>query len=104
MVQRRRNRESCLEKPPYVGYYKWVYHQYYNEQLAWVGTATREGVAALPPGTPLFGGLFVPWLPPQELVDALSISRSAGAAGVSLFEMGALTDEHLARLQGLVDE
>ena len=84
---------------PLDAFFPMLYHQYYNEELPWVGTATREGVAALPPGTPVFSGLFVPWLSPQELVDALSISRSAGAAGVSLFEMGGLTDEHLARLK-----
>ena len=88
---------------PIDGFFPMLYHQYYNEELQWVGAATEEGVAALPPGTPLFSGVFMPWLSPQDLVDVASFTREAGAAGLSLFEMDRITDEHIVRLKAFAD-
>lgn len=87
---------------PIDGFFPMLYHQFYNEQLQWVGTATREGVAALPPGTPLFSGVYMPWLSPQDLIDVASSVHEAGAAGMSLFEVDRVTDEHIARLKEFV--
>jgi uncharacterized lipoprotein YddW (UPF0748 family) len=72
-----------------------LYHAFYDEPLSWIGTATREGVGALPTGTPLYSGLYLPSLSPMELADAIREAREAGAAGVSVFEMDGLSDGHL---------
>ncbi len=82
---------------PLDAFFPMLYHTFYEEELAWIGAATAEGVAALAPRTPLYSGLFIPSLPPADLADAFSVARSAGAAGVALFELGGLSDEHLAR-------
>lgn len=76
-----------------------LYHGFYREDLAWLGASTREGVAALNRGTPLYAGLYLPDLSPEELGRAVRIVRAAGAAGVSLFEMEGISDEHLAQLE-----
>jgi uncharacterized lipoprotein YddW (UPF0748 family) len=75
-----------------------LYHNFYFEDVEWIGRAAREGVRALPPHVPLYSGLFVPRLDPPSLASAASMSRAAGAAGVSLFSMPRLSDAHLAAL------
>ncbi len=90
---------QAWEQWPLDAFFPMLYHGFYNEDLAWVGRATGEGVAALPPAIPLYSGLYLPSLPPEELARAVSIARLAGAAGVSLFEMGGLTEQHLARFR-----
>jgi uncharacterized lipoprotein YddW (UPF0748 family) len=84
---------------PLDAFFPMIYHEFYEEELPWIGTATREGVDALPEATPLYSGLYLPSLTPEDLGEALRIARAAGAAGVSLFPMGRLSDEHLARLR-----
>lgn len=75
-----------------------LYHEFYEQGLEWIGTAAAEGVAALEPGTRLYAGLYLPSLDPDQLAEAVQIARDVGAAGVSLFEMGGLSDSHLAAL------
>jgi hypothetical protein len=75
-----------------------LYHNFYLENVEWIGRATREGVQALPTGVPLYAGLFVPRLTPQELRTAISLTRDAGASGVALFSMPRLTPAHLVAL------
>ncbi|MEE8192811.1 MAG: hypothetical protein V3T74_08710 [Gemmatimonadales bacterium] len=84
---------------PLDAFFPMIYHNFYNEDLQWIGTATAEGVAALAEGTPLYSGLYLPSLSPDQLAAAVRIARGAGAAGVSLFDMGGLTDAHLTRLK-----
>lgn len=50
-------------------------------------------------GPPLCAGLYLPSLDLRELAEAVETARTAGAAGVSLFEMDGLSDEHLAALR-----
>jgi len=75
-----------------------LYHSFYEERISWIGTATREGVAALS-GTSLYSGLYLPSLSPEELGEATRVALRAGASGVSLFESGGLSDEHADRLR-----
>jgi len=43
---------------------------------------------------PLYTGLYIPALSPEELSKAIFIAIDAGASGVSLFDYNAMTDEH----------
>jgi uncharacterized lipoprotein YddW (UPF0748 family) len=89
---------QAWEQWPLDAFFPMIYHEFYEEGVPWIGTATAEGVAALPANTPLYSGLYLPTLSPDELADGVSRALESGAAGVSLFEMGGLTDEHLASL------
>jgi hypothetical protein len=75
-----------------------VYHNFYLEDVDWIGRAAREGVQALAGRTPLYAGLFVPRLDPTALSKAIALSRDAGAAGVALFSLPRLSAAHLAAL------
>jgi uncharacterized lipoprotein YddW (UPF0748 family) len=88
---------QAWEQWPLDAVFPMLYHEFYRESVAWIGSAAAEGVAALPPNRPLYAGLFVPNLPPAELAEAVRVARDGRAAGVALFEMEGLTDEHLAR-------
>ena len=89
---------QAWEQWPLDAFFPMIYHEFYEKDVPWIGTATSEGVAALPAGIPLYSGLFLPNLSPDELAESVSHASSAGASGVSLFEMGGLTNEHLAQL------
>jgi hypothetical protein len=71
-----------------------LYHSFYEEGIDWIRDHCERGVAALPEGTPLYSGLFVPELVPDELAQACRVSMEGGASGVSLFASGSMSDAH----------
>jgi len=71
-----------------------LYHSFYEEDIAWIGEQVEAGVRSLPEKIPLYSGLFAPSLSPEELSQAMAISFEGGARGVSLFSVGAMSDEH----------
>ncbi|MEZ5318816.1 MAG: hypothetical protein R2752_15560 [Vicinamibacterales bacterium] len=79
-----------------------VYHGFYDEPLAWIGRATREGVVALDGRLPLYTGLYLPDLPPDDLARAADLALAAGASGISVFEASMLTDAHLEALRPIL--
>lgn len=92
---------QAWEKWPLDAVFPMIYHNFYLENVDWIGRAAREGVQALQGRAPLYAGLFVPRLTPAELGKAISLTRDAGAAGVALFSMPRLTDAYLAELKKL---
>lgn len=91
-----------------------LYQGFYEEDVDWIGDRVAEGVglgvdgtwpgrgttpeAADPPPGALFAGLYLPDLDPAGLGRAVRLAKRRGAAGASVFDLGALTDEHLAEL------
>jgi len=71
-----------------------VDYYFYDKPVAWIETATREGVEALGGRMPLYSGLFVPALTPEELAQAIDYALAGGASGISLFNVESLTDAH----------
>ena len=49
-------------------------------------------------------GLYVPGLNPEELAEALRLTRKAGAAGFSLFSLNSLTDAHIGAVGSTIHE
>lgn len=76
-----------------------IYQNFYEEPVSWIETATREDVAAAALGTPVCSGLYLPALSPEQPGRAVRLALAAGAAGVSLFELGALSDGQLVSLR-----
>ena len=77
-----------------------IYHNFYNEEIDWIGYATQQGVNDLKlNNTQLHTGLFIPELTPDELRQAINEARKNGALGVALFDAGALKPGHLEIIQ-----
>ena len=63
-----------------------VYHNFYEQDPAWIEPTVREGVRALPPGRPLYAGLYLPALQGEkEFEKAVDAALKGGARGVALF-------------------
>lgn len=75
-----------------------IYHNFYHKDIPWIETATRQGVEALPAGTPLYSGLFVPEIAPGRVPDAVRAARDGGARGITLFNVDAMTEAHWSAL------
>jgi uncharacterized lipoprotein YddW (UPF0748 family) len=73
-----------------------IYNGFYNEPVEWVGEAAAEGVSALDGRVPLYAGLYVPDLDPPALARGARLALDAGAAGVTLFNAGSMTEDHWA--------
>ena len=52
----------------------------------------------------MYAGLYIPSLSPKGLKETIMISKKNGAAGVSLFDISTLTDEHLKIIEVLNKE
>lgn len=73
-----------------------IYHNFYNEELDWIGFATRQGVKDLEgQGVALHTGVFLPPLSGEELSKAITLAKENGADGISFFDGGAFTKEQL---------
>lgn len=93
---------QAWEDWPLDAVFPMLYHRFYERDVPWIAAAVREGIRALPRRRPLHAGLFVPDLPPPELVRAVELVLAAGARGICCFEAENLTDEHLARVGALL--
>jgi uncharacterized lipoprotein YddW (UPF0748 family) len=93
---------QAWEKWPLDAVFPMTYHKFHNRDIPWIGTAAREGIGAIPATEPLYAGLYLPDLDPNALVMAVNVVRDAGAAGISMFDSGQLTDAHLAALRGVI--
>ncbi|MDT0675880.1 putative glycoside hydrolase [Autumnicola musiva] len=73
-----------------------IYNNFYNEELEWIGFATRQGVEDLKAkDVELHTGVYIPEMSPEELLEAINQAKNNGARGVSFFDGGAFTDEKL---------
>lgn len=73
-----------------------IYHNFYNEEVDWIGFATGQGVQDLAAkDVKLNTGVFVPELNPEEIKEAVKLAKENGATGISFFDGNALTPEKL---------
>lgn len=71
-----------------------IYNQFYNEELDWIGYATKQGVQDLEKRkVELHTGIYVPEMPAEELLTAMNLAKENGAKGVSFFDGPAITDD-----------
>lgn len=90
---------QAWEKWPLDAVFPMTYHKFHNQDVPWIGAAAKEGLAVIPKTERLYAGLYLPDLDPVALVQAVNVVRDAGAAGISMFDLGQLTDAHLAALR-----
>lgn len=79
-----------------------LYAGFYNEGVDWIADETALEVKSLNGRIPLYSGLMVPQLKPDDLVKAVNAAVTAGAAGVSLFSGESMTDEKWSAFKSAV--
>ena len=70
-----------------------IYNNFYEEGIAWVEYATKQGVETLNGKFPLHTGIYVPPTKPEEIASAIQAAKNGGASGLSFFSNGSLKQE-----------
>ncbi len=86
--------------------YPMIYHGFYNEEIDWIGFATKQGVSDLEGmNTELSTGIFLPpFKSGAELREAILYAKNNGAVGVTFFDGPALTPEYLKTIKNVKTE
>jgi uncharacterized lipoprotein YddW (UPF0748 family) len=71
-----------------------LYHSLYGEGIEWIREKTEKGVKSLAGRAPLYSGLLLFRMSPEELAKAIAASLEGGAKGVVLFPAQAMTEAH----------
>lgn len=74
-----------------------LYHGFYRKGIDWIGEQTKKQVEAMRNHAPIYSGLMVSHLSPEETAQAVDVALEAGASGVTLFAAPFMTEEHWAQ-------
>ena len=83
------------------GLHPMLYHTFYLKDVDWIVQRTRAGIESLSKPIPLYAGLFVDDLNPEEFEGAVRGSMKSGASGVALHSTATMSDRHWAVLRSL---
>ncbi|WP_241507260.1 hypothetical protein [Aquimarina sediminis] len=71
-----------------------IYHNFYNEEVDWIGYATKQGIKDLEgKQTKLHTGIYVPPMTAEDVSLAIQLAKENGASGISFFDGAAITEE-----------
>ena len=74
--------------------YPMIYHGFYNEELNWIGYATKQGVDDVQDNMIINTGLYLPdFNSADELKQAIILAKENGAQGVAFYEGPGLTED-----------
>lgn len=83
--------------------YPMIYHNFYQENIDWIGFATEQGVNDV--DFPINTGLYMPaFKTADELEQAIRLAKEKGAKGVSIFTADNLKDDLKEVLRKLNEE
>jgi uncharacterized lipoprotein YddW (UPF0748 family) len=87
------------------GFLPMLYQGFYNKEIEWVGEEVQKALVRLRNSDnlkPVYSGLFLPHVPPEEMEKARKISMDAGAKGISLFAHSNISDEYWKVLEKII--
>lgn len=81
--------------------YPMVYHGFYNEEIDWIGFATKQGLTDVESqNIGLNTGIYIPpFTSAEELKQAIHLAKDNGAKGISFFDGPELTDDYLKAIK-----
>jgi len=81
--------------------YPMIYHGFYNEEIDWIGFATKQGVADVASeNIGINTGIYIPpFTSADELKQAILLAKENGAKGVAFFDGPTLTDAYLKAIK-----
>jgi hypothetical protein len=76
-----------------------LYHSFYEEDVPWIGrqvAAARERIATANLGAtpPVYAGVFLSALSPEQLDEAIEVAAASGGSGISIFSYDDLREGH----------
>lgn len=81
-------------KWPLIIAFPMLYHNFYNEDIDWIGEMVDEGIKTCHPKTQIVSGIFAPDLKEtNEITKAVEVSLRSGAKGVSIFGLNPLDED-----------
>ncbi|MBS2100747.1 family 10 glycosylhydrolase [Carboxylicivirga linearis] len=75
-----------------------IYHNFYEEDIAWIGETTADGVAIVDGKFPIYTGLFVHDLKEEDLKTATELAVKSGANGWCLFDANSFEKFHQSKI------
>ncbi|MFV0539959.1 MAG: putative glycoside hydrolase [Aestuariibaculum sp.] len=83
--------------------YPMIYHGFYNEEIDWIGYATKQGVEDVKgKNTKINTGIYLPDFSSSEaLKEAILQAKNNGASGVSFYDGPVLSEEFLNTIKTL---
>ncbi|AUC83823.1 hypothetical protein CW731_00315 [Polaribacter sp. ALD11] len=81
--------------------YPMIYHGFYNEEIDWIGYATKQGVTDLEDkDVAINTGVYLPpFSSSEELKQAIHLAKENGAKGITFFDGPQLTDDYLKTIK-----
>ncbi len=81
--------------------YPMIYHGFYNEEIDWIGYATKQGVSDVSSkGIGINTGVYLPpFESAEDLKEAILLAKNNGAKGVTFFDGPALTEPFLKAIK-----
>ena len=81
------------------GFLPMLYHNFYLRDLDYITEHTQKANARLKNKKPVYSGLFVPSIKAEQMTAAVSAAHDGQSAGISLFDLASMSDEHWAMLK-----
>ena len=78
-----------------------LYHNFYNEDVHWIKERTEAEIKDLKHPHPIYSGLFVPALNPDDLAQAVKLAREGGASGITLFNLNSMDEAKWKAFKGV---
>ena len=82
-----------------------LYHNFYNAGVDFIREHTKKGLERLKLANnekPIYSGIFLPALKPDELELANQMAKEGGAKGIALFSLELASEEHMNRFAQLL--
>jgi uncharacterized lipoprotein YddW (UPF0748 family) len=76
------------------GFLPMLYHNFYNRDLDFIKEHTEKAIMRLHNSKPVYSGLFVPSISPENIKQAKKMAKEGGSAGCALFDLSSMTDAH----------
>lgn len=76
--------------------YPMIYHGFYNEEVDWIGYATKQGITDVQGKIAINTGIYLPdFKSGAELKQAILLAKENGAKGVAFYDGPQLTEEYI---------
>lgn len=81
--------------------YPMIYHGFYNEEIDWIGFATKQGVEDVKDkGIGINTGIYMPdFISVEDFKQAIILAKENGAKGITFFDGPAISEEYLKAIK-----